>query len=152
MLDDQSSDRDPSAGTLATGAPEAAHHHDSVELSEEEERRFSALIQWSYADDWFAAEPSLDHDCATLVLRGEIDAIALPEVRSLLDLLVDSRPSRLRIDLADSAFVSVSAMLCMVDAARHIPEVVIERPSATLRRIFELVDPDQRLTLARADY
>ncbi len=120
---------------------------DEVDLSEEEKRRFSALVQWSYADEYYAAEPILSHESATLVLRGEIDAIALPEVRSLLDIIVDGRPRRLAVDLADAAFVSVSAMLCVVDAARHIPEVVIERPSATVRRIFELVDPDRRLKL-----
>jgi anti-anti-sigma regulatory factor len=132
------------APTPGAGGP---HELERVELSEEERQRFSALIQWSYAEDWFAAEPRLDHDTATLVLRGEIDAIALPEVKSLIDLLVDSRPSKLHVDLSDAAFVSVSAMLCMVDAARHIPEVVIDRPSTTVRRIFELVDPDCRLKL-----
>ena len=129
---------------------EVPHDLDEVELSEEERHRFTALVQWSYTDEWFAAEPRMDDDCATLVLRGEIDAVALAEVRSLLDLIVDARPARLRIDLADAAFVSVSAMLCMVDAARHIPEVLIERPSPTLRRIFELVDPDRRLALGPA--
>ena len=119
-----------------------------VALSEDERRRFSALVQWSYADEWFAAEPHIDQDCATLVLRGEIDAIALPDVRSLLELIVDVRPLQLHIDLADAAFVSVSAMLCMVDAARHISNVVIDRPSATVRRIFELVDADRRLAIA----
>jgi anti-anti-sigma regulatory factor len=123
----------------------------AVELSEEEQRRFSALIRWSYAGDWFVAEPQIDEDCATLILRGEVDAIALPEVRSLVDLLVDARPCRLSIDLSDAAFVSVSAMLCLVDAARHIPEVVIERPSPTVQRIFELVDPDSRLRFEEAD-
>lgn len=121
-----------------------------VELSEEEERRFSALIRWSYEGDWFVAEPQIDDDSATLILRGEVDAIALSEVRSLIDLLVEARPCRLLIDLSDAAFVSVSAMLCMMDAARHIPEVVIERPSATVRRIFELVDADRRLRFSEA--
>lgn len=130
------------------GAPtDSPATSDGVTLSEEERRRFLALVQWSYAEDFFLAEPSLDQDSATLVLRGEVDAFALPEVRSLIDLIVDARPTRLRIDLADAAFVSVSAMLCMVDAARHIPEVVIDRPSPTVRRIFELVDADRRLVV-----
>lgn len=124
-----------------------SHDLDAVELSEEEERRFSALVEWTRGDEWFAAEPHLDEETATIVLRGEIDAVALPQVRSILDMVVDARPARLNIDLADAAFVSVSAMLCMVDAARHIPEVSILRPSATVRRIFELVDPDRRLGL-----
>lgn len=120
---------------------------DKVELTEEERRRFSALVQWSYADEYFSAEPIVDRESATLVLRGEIDAIALPEVRALIDVIVEAGPRKLQVDLADAAFVSVSAMLCMVDAARHIEEVAILRPSATVRRIFELVDPDCRLTL-----
>lgn len=124
---------------------------DEVELSEDERHRFSALVEWSYAEDLFVAEPHLDQDRATLVLRGEIDAVALPEIRSLVDLIVDAHPSRLNIDLADAAFVSVSAMLCMVDAARHIPEVVVQRPSATVRRIFELVDADTRLSFGQND-
>ncbi len=149
MFDHHHPDHDPRTSVAAPPIPRGAPHDiDRVELSEEERQRFSALIQWSYPDDWFAAEPHVDQDAATLVLRGEIDAIALPEVRSLLDLLVDSHPLKLRIDLADAAFVSVSAMLCMVDTARHIPQVVIERPSTTVRRIFELVDADRRLTLA----
>ena len=118
---------------------------DKVELSEEERHRFSALVQWSYAEDWFVAEPALDHDRATLVLRGEIDALAISEIRGLIDLIVDAQPAKLCIDLSHAAFVSVSAMLCMVDAARHIGEVVIARPSPTVRRIFELVDADTRL-------
>jgi anti-anti-sigma regulatory factor len=138
---------DALAGVTAPGVPDPGYDLERVELSEEERQRFSALVKWSYGDDWFAAEPLIDQDCATLVLRGEIDALALPEIRSLLELLVDARPVRLCVDLADAAFISVSAMLCMVDAARHIPEVVIARPSSTLRRIFELVDPDRRLTL-----
>lgn len=124
---------------------------DEVALSEEEQRRFSALVRWSYAGDWFVAEPQIDEDCATLILRGEVDAVALPEVRSLIDLLVDARPCRLCIDLADAAFVSVSAMLCMVDAARHIPDVVVDRPSPTVRRIFEMVDADCRLRFGEGD-
>jgi anti-anti-sigma regulatory factor len=135
---------------VAAVAPEMATAPgpvDDVELSEEEKRRFSALVQWSFGDEYYAAEPILNHESATLVLRGEIDAIALSEVRSLIDLIVDGRPKRLSVDLADAAFVSVSAMLCIVDAARHIPQVIIERPSATVRRIFELVDPDRRLKL-----
>lgn len=131
--------------TMTASFDDAPHDLDEVELSDEEKRRFSALVQWSYADEWYAAEPHIEDESATLVLRGEIDAVALPEVRTLLDLIVDGRPGRLHIDLADAAFVSVSAMLCMVDASRHISEVVIERPSATVRRIFELVDSDRRL-------
>ncbi|MHB8245623.1 MAG: STAS domain-containing protein [Acidimicrobiales bacterium] len=132
---------------VAAPALKVPHDLDRVELSEEEERRFSALVQWSQADEWFAAEPYIDEDTATFTLRGEIDAVALPEVRTLLNLIVEARPAQLNIDLKNAAFVSVSAMLCMVDAARHIPLVVIEEPSATLRRIFELVDPERRLKL-----
>jgi anti-anti-sigma regulatory factor len=122
-------------------------HPDKVDLSEEERQRFSALVQWSQSDGWFSAEPQIVGECATLVLSGEIDAIALPEIRSLIDLIVDARPAVLRIDLTDAVFVSVSAMLCMVDASRHIPDVVIERPSMTLQRIFELVDPDKQVKI-----
>ncbi|MHB1987414.1 MAG: STAS domain-containing protein [Acidimicrobiales bacterium] len=148
MADDLEDDGMQTDGlTTATASADAALDLGQVELSEEEERRFSALVQWSYSDQSYAVEPHIDRECAKLVLRGEIDAMALAEVRALLDLIVDGRPIRLHIDLADAAFVSVSAMLCMVDAARHISEVVIERPSATVRRIFELVDADRRLTL-----
>jgi ABC-type transporter Mla MlaB component len=139
-------DNDAIQGSAAVEVPDDPGI-DDIELSEEEKRRFSALVEWSYADEWFAAEPFVDRERATLILRGEIDAVALPEVRSLIDLIVDGRPKTLHVDLADAAFVSVSAMLCMVDAARHIPDVVIDRPSATVRRIFELVDPDMRLNL-----
>lgn len=126
-----------------------AEAHDEVQLSEEEERRFSALVRWSYGDEWFAVEPHIDveSDRATLVLRGEVDAVALDEVRGLIDLVIDSRPAQLRVDLADAVFVSVSTMLCLLDASHHIPEVVVERPSPTVRRIFDLVDPDRRLAV-----
>lgn len=141
----QAKSNDDGAPLATEGTTPILSPSDEVILTEEERHRFSALIQWSYAEDFFLAEPSLDQDSATLVLRGELDAVALAEVRSLIDLIVDARPARLTIDLADAAFVSVSAMLCMVDAARHIPEVVIDRPSPTVRRIFELVDADRRL-------
>lgn len=148
VADDFETQVGPSDSTTTLDeSDEAGPAFDNVELSEEEKRRFSALVQWSYADELYAAEPILDRESATLVLRGEIDAIALPEIRSLIDLIVDGRPRSLHVDLADAAFVSVSAMLCVVDAARHIPNVVIERPSATVRRIFELMDPDKRLNL-----
>jgi anti-anti-sigma regulatory factor len=117
-------------------------------LSKEDRERYSARIEWSPANDRSAAEPRPEQQTATLVLRGEIDAAALPEVRSLLDLLVERGLARLRIDLADALFVSVSVMQSMVDATDDIAEVVIEHPSVTLRRIFALVDTERRLSLA----
>lgn len=125
------------------GAPEM----DEVELSAEERHRYSMLVQWSYADDLFAAEPEVDQDRATLVLRGEVDAVALREVRSSLELIQDARPCTLVVDLSAAAFVSVSAMLCIVDAAKHIPVVVIAHASPTARRIFELVDTDALVSI-----
>jgi anti-anti-sigma regulatory factor len=120
------------------GAPEL----DEVELSADERHRYTMLVEWSYADEIFAAEPEVDQDRATLVLRGEVDAVALAEVRSSLELIQDARPSTLVVDLSGAAFVSVSAMLCVVDAAKHIPVVAIAHASPTARRIFELVDTD----------
>ena len=140
--------RDAGTGAAVDPVP-GAEAHDDVRLSEEEERRFSALVRWSYGDDWFAVQPHLDveSDTATLVLRGEVDAVALGEVRSLIELVIDSHPTRLRVDLTDAIFVSVSTMLCLLDASNHIREVVVERPSPTVRRIFDLVDPDRRLAV-----
>ncbi|HLI44124.1 MAG TPA: hypothetical protein VKU92_06605 [Acidimicrobiales bacterium] len=116
-------------------------------LSKEDRERYSARIEWSHAHDRSATEPCREQQTATLVLRGEIDAAALPEVQSLLDLLAERGLARLRIDLADAVFVSVSVMQSMVDATDEIAEVVVEHPSATLRQILPLVDTGRRLCI-----
>ncbi|MGH9297406.1 MAG: STAS domain-containing protein, partial [Acidimicrobiales bacterium] len=145
---------DAAADPAAEPGAEPAPDHDnarrgpdpgSLELTHAERKSFSALVRWSCADELFAAEGSLAKDEAFLVLRGEIDALALPRLQAVLDSVEEARPHLLLIDLSGAVFVSVSAMLRMVDSARHIPQVAIVRPSATVRRIFELADCDGRV-------
>lgn len=113
-------------------------------LSEDDHRRFTALVAWSFSDEWYGVDPLFEQDSARLVISGEADARAIPELEEALAQIVEACPKSLVVDLSEAIFVSVGVMLCVVDAARHLDRVVVYRPNNAMRRVFSLVDPEHR--------
>lgn len=111
-------------------------------LTEDEHRRFTALVEWSFSDEWFGVDPLFEEDSARLVISGEADARAIPELEEALAKIVELRPQALVVDLSEAIFLSVGVMLCLVGAARRLERVILYRPNNAMRRVFGVIDPE----------
>lgn len=78
---------------------------------------------------------------ATLKLSGELDLSGVPAFDDALQ-AVDPGVTELVVDLAGLTFVDSSGIACFVRAHLERPDrsVVLRSPSATVRKVLEVVD------------
>jgi anti-anti-sigma factor len=83
-------------------------------------------------------------DTSTLTLTGEIDLVSSTRLNRELDTLLDRVPPpvRLRIDLADVAFMDTTGVAVLLKARRRALELdcrfVVSSTSPTIARLFEI--------------
>jgi anti-anti-sigma factor len=78
---------------------------------------------------------------ATVVISGELDALALPLLSSRFAQIMDARPGRLVINLAAVEFMDCAAARLIISTGGYLPRgerVVIRSPSPPVRRLLEL--------------
>lgn len=78
---------------------------------------------------------------ATVFLSGELDACTAPEVQRVLREVLDQRPERLVLDLAEVFFIDCAAARELAAASRALPgsrKAVVRRQSRAVRRVLEL--------------
>lgn len=86
-------------------------------------------------------EVTLEAGTATVVISGELDALAVPLLSSQLARILDARPGRLVINLAGVGFIDCAAARLITGTGRYLPRgelVVIRSPSPPVRRLLEL--------------
>lgn len=91
--------------------------------------------------------PQRTAEGATVVLTGELDHEAAPELRRQLDALIAEGPRELLLDLTTATFIDSTMLGVFVYAARRLQELgaslVVLCPDPGMRRIFQLVGLDQ---------
>ena len=87
---------------------------------------------------------------ASLVLRGELDMAAAPELRARVDAAAGARA--LLIDLAEATFVDSAVLKELLRAdselARHDTRLVLVAIAAPVRRLLDLTRTAELFTLA----
>lgn len=83
---------------------------------------------------------------------GEVDLRTSPQLRSLLLQLIEGRPARLIIDLAQVGYMDSSGVGTMVEAKRLVERkggrVVLANLQPRVRSVFEITQLDQFFTIA----
>jgi anti-anti-sigma factor len=86
-------------------------------------------------------EVEVSQDTATVVITGELDLTTRPALIEQLSAVLCTRPRRLVVDMAGTAFIDCGSARLIVSASRFLPRgscLVIRRPSSAVRRVFEL--------------
>jgi anti-sigma B factor antagonist len=75
-------------------------------------------------------------------LRGEIDLVTAPALTALLDEVVDERPSRVVVDMAEVGFLDSSGLSALVHARNRLHDqdgrLAVRAPSPALRKLLAL--------------
>lgn len=78
-----------------------------------------------------------------VVLSGDVDIRAAPELKECLLGLAERGHTRILVDLTDAAFIDSTALGALLDAARQLRErrgrLVVLCPNPQMRGLFELV-------------
>lgn len=78
---------------------------------------------------------------ATVIASGELDVCTEPALQRVLTEVLDRRPERLVLDLAQVTFIDCASARVLAAASRALPgsrEAVISRQSRAVRRVLEL--------------
>jgi anti-sigma B factor antagonist len=88
-------------------------------------------------------------DETTVVLGGDLDVYSVPAMRRALDDECDRRPRRMILDVGAVEFLDSTAVQAFVATHRHLEAhgctLVLESPSASVQRLFEIVGLDSLL-------
>jgi len=107
-----------------------------------------------FARPIFETSISVEPDCVRVVLRGELDLSTTPLLYSELDRAEALREPVLLLDLAELTFIDGAGLTALLEAARRAAErggrLRISRPSAPIRRLFQLTAIDQSLEVTPA--
>jgi anti-anti-sigma factor len=90
-------------------------------------------------------EADVSQGTAVVVIAGELDLTTRPLLAEQLALILRTRPRRLVLDLAGTAFMDCGSARLIVSAGRFLPDgrrVIIRRPSRAVRRVLELTGFD----------
>jgi anti-sigma B factor antagonist len=86
-----------------------------------------------------------------VVLRGELDRVAAPELTRVLWAVEHDEPERLLLGMAGVTFMDAGGLRMILEAARRSERagrrLVVANPTHTVRRLFELAAIDQSLEL-----
>jgi len=85
-----------------------------------------------------------------VTVRGEIDMATAPELRSMLDELVDAGTARVALDCRALEFLDSSGIGVLVAARKRLGdagELVIDSPPAHVRRVLDITGVTGHLTV-----
>jgi anti-anti-sigma factor len=83
---------------------------------------------------------------ATVSISGELDWATAPILSEYLSEVLDARPLRLTIDLADLEFMDCSGITPIVRARRALPAdcpLILQSPSPRIRRFLAATEIDR---------
>ena len=99
----------------------------------------------------FSAIVSTDGDRATVSLRGELDLSGVDRARQAIEEAESGDAPLLVIDLSELDFIDSTGLEVMLRAARRAHDdgrrLIVQRPSAYVRRLFEMTAIDQSLDI-----
>lgn len=85
---------------------------------------------------------STAHGAADMVaVRGEIDMATAPQLRDLLDQLIEAGSRRIVLDCRELAFLDSSGIGVLIAARNRLGddgEIVIDSPPAHVRKVLEI--------------
>ena len=99
----------------------------------------------TFAADRVAIEVKVGTATTTVFISGELDLVTMPFVSEHLTMVLEARPERLVLDLAQAGFLDCGSARMIVATGRSLPagrRPVIRRPSPAVRRILELTGLD----------
>jgi len=83
-----------------------------------------------------------ENGATTIVLRGDLDLLTIPEVRRITELECDPVPRRLTLDLAGVEFVDSSALHFLTSMHRRLADegsvLVLASVGDPVRRVLEV--------------
>jgi anti-sigma B factor antagonist len=85
------------------------------------------------------SHPADDGD--TVIVRGEVDMATAPQLRDLLNELVDAGSTRIRLDCRHLDFLDSSGIGVLVAVRKRLGEegaLTLEAPPAHVRKVLEL--------------
>lgn len=81
-------------------------------------------------------------DEATVSVAGELDAYTAPQLRKMLDEILDGSVSRVVVDLKSTTFIDSTGLGVLVGAARkarsHDGELVLDSPARSVHRVLQI--------------
>jgi anti-anti-sigma factor len=102
--------------------------------------------------DPFAVSIDITAGTATAVISGELDVAGVPLLAQHLAQILDEKPQRLVLDMAQVGFMDCAAARTIASTGRCLPEgrrPVIRSPSSMVRRILELSGLDAHVEQER---
>ena len=94
---------------------------------------------------------TVDGDTRLVALTGEVDLNTSPQLRARLHEIIEAGFGRLIIDLAGVAYMDSSGVGTLVEFKRKVERqggsVVLARPQARVRSVFEITQLDKFFTI-----
>ena len=86
---------------------------------------------------------------ALITVRGEIDMATVPQLRDLLDQLIDAGSRRIVLDCRELAFLDSSGIGVLVAARNRLSEgeIVLDSPQAHVRKVLEITGVGAHLSV-----
>jgi anti-sigma B factor antagonist len=86
-------------------------------------------------------EPTADGAADVIAVRGEIDMATAPQLRDLLDQLIQAGSLRIVLDCRELAFLDSSGIGVLIAARNRLGddgEIVLDSPPAHVRKVLEI--------------
>ncbi len=97
----------------------------------------------------FSCLATLDQGEATVALHGELDMSTAPELSRSLSQVLDERPQRVTLELAELAFIDSSGLTLIVRTSNRLKDqdgaLRLAHATPPVRRVLELVGLDRLL-------
>lgn len=97
----------------------------------------------------FSCRATLDEGGAVVAVCGELDMSTAPELSRSLAPVLEQHPQELTLDLAAVEFIDSTGLTLLVRTANRLKEhegaLVLSSPTASVRRILEIVGLDSLL-------
>jgi anti-sigma B factor antagonist len=90
-------------------------------------------------------------DGETVVVRGEIDMATAPDLRELLNGLVDDGASRIVLDCRSLDFLDSSGIGVLIAVRKRLGDdgaLILEAPQAHVRKVLELTGVSDHIEIA----
>ena len=87
---------------------------------------------------------------ALITVRGEIDMATAPQLRDVLDQLIDAGSCRIVLDCRELAFLDSSGIGVLVAARNRLSdegEIVLDSPQAHVRKVLEITGVGAHLSV-----
>lgn len=102
----------------------------------------------------FDVQVTREDDRAVVKPAGELDAYSAPQLRKILDEVLDGSVPRVVVDLARTSFIDSTGLGVLVGAARRAKtqdaEVVLDSPSHSVYRVLQITGLSLSITIENA--